>query len=85
MTIIHIQATVEQDGEVHLSNLPLKRGQIVELHIRVAYEAEARGPQLTAQQLVDSDLTGIWQDRSDIDDSVIFGQQLRAQAERRER
>jgi hypothetical protein len=35
MTTIHIHATVERDGEVHLSNLPLKRGQVIELQIQL--------------------------------------------------
>jgi|SRR5579859_1438674 len=80
--IIHIQATIERDGEVHLSNLPVKRGQQVELSIRLAPEA-ASG--LTAQQLLASDVLGMWQDRADIDDSVTYARQLREQAQRRDR
>jgi hypothetical protein len=82
--IIHIQATIERDGEVHLANLPVKRGQLVELSIRIAPAAEsARG--LTAQDLLTSDLIGMWQDRVDMDDSVTFARQLREQAQHRER
>lgn len=39
MTTIHIHATVERDGEVYVSNLPVKRGQVVELQIQVAPES----------------------------------------------
>lgn len=82
--IIHIQATIERDGEVHLSNLPVKRGQQVELSIRIAVAPEA-APGLTAGQLLASDLLGMWQDRTDIGDSVTYARQLREQAQRRER
>ncbi len=74
--IIHTQATIEQDGEVHLSNLPVKRGQQVELSIRIAVAPEA-APGLTAEQLLASDLLGMWQDRTDIDDSVTYARHLR--------
>jgi hypothetical protein len=42
-------------------------------------------PGLTAQQLLASDLLGMWQDRTDIGDSVTYARQLRQQAQRRER
>jgi hypothetical protein len=67
--IIHIQATIERDGEVHLSNLPVKRGQQVELSIQIT-PMPVEGARLTAQQLLVSDLLGMWQDRTDIGDSM---------------
>lgn len=82
--IIHIQATIERDGEVHLSNLPVKRGQQVELSIQIT-SVPVDGPRLTAQQLLASDLLGMWQDRTDIGDSITYARELREQAQRRER
>ena len=82
--IIHIQATIERDGEVHLSNLPVKRGQQVELSIQIT-PMPADEARLTAQQLLCSDLLGIWQDRADIGDSITYARELREQAQRRER
>jgi len=82
--IIHIQATIERDGEVHLSNLPVKRGQQVELSIQIM-SVPVDGPRLTAQQLLASDLLGMWQDRTDIGDSITYARELREQAQRRER
>ena len=82
--IIHIQATIERDGEVHLSNLPVKRGQQVELSIQIT-PMPADGERLTAQQLLASDLLGMWQDRTDIGDSITYARELREQAQRRER
>lgn len=82
--VIHVQATIERDGEVHVANLPVKRGQRVELSIRISAAEEApRG--LTAGDLLASDLVGMWADRTDIDDSAAYARELRAQAQRRER
>lgn len=82
--IIHVHATIEQDGEVHVSNLPLKRGQVVELSIRI--EPEAGVPAgFTAADLLASDLVGLWEDRADIHDSLDYAHQLREQAQYRER
>ena len=82
--IIRIQATIERDGEVHLSNLPVKRGQQVELSIQIT-SVPVDGPRLTAQQLLASDLLGMWQDRMDIGDSITYARELRERAQRRER
>jgi hypothetical protein len=45
--------------------------------------AQAHTQPLTAADLLQSDLVGLWADRSDIDDSVSFARQLRQQAEHR--
>lgn len=82
--IIHVHATIEQDGEVHVSNLPVKRGQTVELSIRIEAEG-SKTPGRTARDLLASDLVGLWEDRSDIGDSASYARQLREQAQRRER
>jgi hypothetical protein len=39
--------------------------------------------ELTARDLLQSDLLGLWADRDDIGDSLSFARQLRRQAERR--
>ena len=45
----------------------------------------AASPQraLTARELLQSGLVGLWADREDIDDSLSFARRLRRQAERR--
>ena len=45
--------------------------------------AQARTRPLIASDLLQSELVGLWADRSDIDDSVSFARQLRQQAEHR--
>jgi hypothetical protein len=46
---------------------------------------QAHTQPLTAADLLQSELIGLWADRADIDDSVSFARQLRQQAEHRSR
>ena len=39
--------------------------------------------QMTARDLLQSGLVGLWADRTDISDSVVFARQLRERAEQR--
>ena len=82
--VIHVQATVERDGKVHVANLPVKRGQRVELSIRIDAAEEAPYG-LTAGDLLATDLVCMWAGRTDIGDSVAYARELREQAQRRER
>lgn len=83
MAVIRVRKTVEKDGEIVLTDLPLKKGQRV--HIVVESEPiEGFCPQgITAQDLLDSGLVGMWADRQDIGDSLHFSRQLREKVERR--
>ncbi len=40
-------------------------------------------PRLTAKELLESELIGLWKDREDIEDSVLYARHLRSQAQRR--
>ena len=82
MDALRIYTTIEQDGELRLSNLPLKRGQRVELVVRPESEPAER-PLLTAEQLLASSLVGLWADRGDLGDSAAAARQLREAAQRR--
>jgi hypothetical protein len=62
----------------------VKRGQQVELSIQIT-PLPVDGPRLTAQQLLASDLLGMWQDRMDIGDSITYARELRERAQWRER
>ena len=85
MDAIRIYTTVEQDGEIHLSNLPLKRGQRVEMIVLPEPAAPAERPPLTAADLLASGLIGLWEGREDIADSLDFARRLRDQAQHRNR
>lgn len=53
---------------------------------RAAPERAQAGPRdLTARELLQSDLVGMWADREDIEDSLSFARQLRQQAQHRQR
>ncbi len=79
MAALRISTRVEKDGEINLSGLPVKVGQQVEITLEVEDEI----PTLTAAQLAESELVGVWANRADIQDSVTYARQLREQAQRR--
>ena len=49
----------------------------------VADRAQVGSRELTARDLLQSELVGLWADRQDIGDSLSFARQLRQQAEHR--
>jgi len=86
MQAIRIKHTIEKNGELHLTNLSVEKGQQVELVLVFTPKTKVIGKKrLTAQQLLASDLNGMWKDRIDITDSLDYARQLRQQAERRQR
>jgi hypothetical protein len=85
MDAIRIYTTVEQDGEIHLANLPIKPGQRVEMIVLPESAPPVERPPLTAADLLASGLVGLWEGRDDIADSSTFARQLRDQAQYRHR
>jgi len=83
MQAIRIKQTIEKSGELHLTNLSVIKGQQVELLLFVPGESSEGKKRLTARQLLNSGLIGLWKDRTDITDSAKFARQLREQAQRR--
>lgn len=81
MKAIHVHKTIEKDGEILVTGLPFKKGQQVDLLI--APSVTYRRPRLTARELLNSGLIGLWKDRDDIEDSAAYARQLREQAQRR--
>lgn len=83
MEAIRLQQTIQKKGELTLHNLPVEKGQQVEvLLLLIPTETDTR-PRLTARQLLQSELVGLWQDRKEITDSALYARQLREQAQRR--
>jgi hypothetical protein len=85
MNAIRIYTTVEQDGEIRVANLPLKKGQQVEVILLAENIGKGAVEFLTAQGLLESGIVGLWRDRADIGDAPDYARQLREQAQRRER
>jgi hypothetical protein len=78
----------EQDilGELH--SLPHNKwGEILQFINFLKYQSKSEMSQnsetLTAHNLLESELVGLWADRSDITDSLSYARQLRQQAEQR--
>ena len=83
MQALRLQQKVQKNGELHLVNLPVVEGQEVELFMLFTPQPEPK-KRLTARQLLDSGLVGLWKDRTDITDSVAYARELREKAQRRQ-
>ena len=82
MSAIRLRKSIEKDGELVLTGLPWKKGSEVEVTIENETAAPHRR-QMTAADLLNSGLVGMWADRDDIGDSSEFARQLREKAQRR--
>jgi len=83
LAAIRLHTVVESDGEIKMSGLPFKKGQTIEM-IVLAEQPEGAVPlYATARQLSQSEIVGLWKDRTDIQDSAAFARQLREQAQTR--
>jgi hypothetical protein len=82
MDALRIFTIIEQDGELRVSNLPLKKGQRIELLVLPEPPKTTR-PMMTADDIRTSPIVGLWADRTDIGDSTEFARQLRERAQRR--
>lgn len=85
MKAIHLQKSVEKDGEILVTGLPCKKGQNVEMVLVIEPSTVPRRPPLTARRLRQSPVIGLWKDRRDIDDSTAYARRLREQAQSRQR
>lgn len=83
MEAIRIQQTIQKRGELTIRNLPVEAGQQVEVLLLLAPSETSPQPRMTARQLLQSGLIGLWKDRQDITDSASYARQLREEAQRR--
>ena len=83
MEAIRFHKIVEKDGEIVVKGLPFKKGQHVEMIVLSDSSGISQRPPLTAKKLLNSELVGLWEDRTDIEDSAVYARQLREQAQRR--
>ncbi len=83
METIHFHKIVEKDGEISVTGLPCKKGQTVEMTLRIEPSAAPVRSQLTARKLLHSGLVGMWKDRDEVGDSADYARQLREQAQGR--
>lgn len=81
MEAIRVQQTIQKNGELTLRNLPVEKGQYVEVLLLFSPTDKAERRCLTARQLLHSNLIGLWSERQDITDSATYARQLREQAQ----
>ncbi len=79
MQAIRLQQTIEKDGEIYLSDLPVFQGQQVDVVVSLSPLPEPKKT-FTARQLLNSGLIGVWENRTDIKDSLTYARQLRDQS-----
>ncbi len=71
--------------QVEVIVLPVGENEIIDKTTSWEKVSQTSGKKnLTARDLLQSELIGLWADRSDIDDSLSYARQLRHQAEKRE-
>jgi hypothetical protein len=83
MEAIRMQQTVQKRGELTLRNLPVEKGQHVEVLLLFSPAEKSNRPRLTARQLLHSDIIVLWMERRDITDSTTYARQLREKAQKR--
>lgn len=83
MEAIRVRQTVKKNGELTITNLPVVQGQQVEVVLLFTPSTKLERPRLTARQLLNSELIGLWKERTDIIDSAEYARQLREQAQSR--
>ena len=84
MEAIRLQQAVEKDGEIFLTGLPYTKGQFIEMILLSESSTPFNRPHLTARQLLQSGLVGLWEDRDDIENSSAYARRLREQAQNRQ-
>ncbi|MBF0204510.1 MAG: hypothetical protein HQK67_09405, partial [Desulfamplus sp.] len=82
MEAIRFQEIIEKDGEVAITGLPYKKGQLVDI-IVFPQIIDINRPSLTVSKFRQSGVIGMWQDRDDITDSSVYARQLREDAQSR--
>ena len=83
MEALQMQQVMTRDGEVRITGLPYKKGQIVEIIMLPQPPAPSPRARLTVGQLRRSGIIGLWQNRDDLGDSSVYARQLREQAQQR--
>lgn len=81
MEAIRVRQVVAKDGEILVTEVPYKKGQVVEIIVLPQPTKTRPRSRLTVRQLRQSGLIGLWKDRDDIQDSAAYARRLREQAQ----
>ena len=83
ITALRQKVKVERGGVIHLRSRSLKAGTTAEVIVLVEAD-KATEKAMTAADLLESGLVGMWAERKDIGDNLEFACSLRSQASRRD-
>uniref|UniRef100_A0A832A1Z6 Uncharacterized protein n=1 Tax=Desulfacinum infernum TaxID=35837 RepID=A0A832A1Z6_9BACT len=83
MVQIRREEIIVMDGQIHLTGLPYKRGDIVEVIVLPSAAKRRTKTRVTVGQLRQSGLIGMWKDRTDIEDNIAYARRLRERAQQR--
>lgn len=78
---VRLEQVIEEDGRLVIDGLPFRRGQRVDVTLLPVPPADARRF-ATAKEWRESGLIGLWKDRTDIEDSTEFVNQIREKLQR---
>ena len=82
MEALRIRDKIKKDGEIQLTGLPFKKGQLIEIFV-ISDPVKKRSKSSTARQLLDSGIVGMWRGRG-IVDSAAYARALREKAQTRD-
>lgn len=82
MQALKINTILKKDGEILIRDLPLDKGEEVEITL-LFRPKPVRKIFSTAEDLLKSDIVGLWKDRTDMEDSPEFARILREKSQRR--
>ncbi len=84
MEAIRIHEIMAKDGEIAIRGLPYKKGQFIEIIVLPHVLGRNRNPpSLTVRRFRESGLIGMWKDREDIQDGLIYARKLRQEIQTR--
>ena len=81
---VHFKKVMQKDGELYADGLPYKKGEIINVVLLNESNKETNNKKyLTANDLLNSNLIGLWKNRKDITNSKNFARKLRNKSQRR--
>lgn len=83
MEALRIHTVIQEDGEITVTNIPCKKGQHVEMIVLFEGTEKPIRKALTARELLESGLIGLWEDREETMNSSAFARELREKAQHR--
>lgn len=83
ITAFRQKMKIERGGVINLRLRKLKAGTTAEVIVLVEADRTSK-KNMTASDLLESGLVGMWADRKDIGDSLAFARSLRSQASQRD-